>query len=216
MAFGRFFFPVFPIVILLNLTFLSVIRIGFLKQKKRVLAPLMAFAVWLVFAGLNGWQSTKAVEHKQNYPYFVMNSARLSELGRWLAANFPPDTTISLRRQGAVPYYSQMRSLDFLGLTDRTVARMISEEKDLAEESRKIANHIILKKPDLVILFSSTSDALGWPIEHSPSSGKLNHLEHLIRDRAIKEGYVAYKDISLGGSEKAHLFAKTSPRKSSR
>ncbi|MGD8540554.1 MAG: hypothetical protein PVI66_17710 [Candidatus Aminicenantes bacterium] len=215
MAFGRFFFPVFPVVILLNLNFLSVVRIGFLKQKKRFLAPLTAFAVWLVFAGLNVWQTSKAVEHKENYPYFVMNSARLSELGKWLAANFPPDTTIALRRQGAVPYYSQMRSLDFLGLTDRTVARMISEEKDLAEESRKIATHLILKKPDLVILFSSTSDALGWPIDHSPSSGKLNHLEHLIRERAVKEGYVAFQDIPLGGSEKAHLLAKTIPPNSS-
>ncbi len=208
MAFGRFFFPIFPLVVILNLTFLSSVRISLLKQKTKFLAPLGAFALWLVFAGLNSWQTSRAIDANDNYPFFVMNSTRLTELGRWLAENVPPDTTIALRRQGAVPYYSQMRSLDFLGLTDRTIARIVSEEKDLTEESRKIARHVIHQKPDLIILFSSKSEVRGWPVEQVPAGGTLNHLEYLIRDRAIKEGYMPYKDIPLGDTEKAHLLLK--------
>jgi arabinofuranosyltransferase len=211
MAFGRFFFPIFPLAVILNLTLLGAVRTGYPKQKQKFLAPLGAFGVWLVFAGLNVWQTTGAVAAKEYYPFFVMNSARLTELGRWLADNFPPDTTISLRRQGAVPYYSEMRSLDFLGLTDKTIARLVSEEKDPQEESRKISRHIIQQKPDLVILFSSKSEVSGWPIEKSPESGKLNHLEYLIRRLATKEGYSAFKDIPMGGIEEAHLLSSPAP-----
>ncbi len=208
MGFGRFFFPIFPLVVILNLTFLSTLPIGLSNHKYKRLASLAAFAFWLAFAGLNGWQSARTVAAKDSYPYFVMNGARLTELGRWLADHFPPHTTIALRRQGAVPYYSQMRSSDFLGLTDKSIARIVYTEKDLTEESRKISRHVVRQKPDLIILFSSKSEFPGWPIAESPSSGRLNHLEYLIHEQATKEGYTPHRSIPLGEFEEAHLFVK--------
>jgi hypothetical protein len=208
MAFGRFFFPALPLVVILNLTFLSTILTGLPKQKYTLMVPLAAFAFLFVFAGLNGWQTSRAVSAKENYPFFVMNSARLTELGGWLTDNFPHNTTIALRRQGAVPYYSQMRSSDFLGLTDKSIARIVYAEKDITEESRKISRHIVQQMPDLIILFSSKSEVQGWPIKESPSSGRLNYIEYLIRRRAIQEGYTVHKSIPLGEFEEAHLLVK--------
>lgn len=208
MAFGRFFFPVFPLVVLLNMTFLGTIRISLPKHTIKRWMPIGAIALLLVFAGFNSWQTSKAWTAKNDYPFFVMNGARLAELGKWLAKNFPPNTTIALRRQGAVPYYSQMRSSDFLGLTDKSVAKIVYTEKDLTQESRKISRLIVRQMPDLIILFSSKSEVQGWPIEESPSSGRLNYLEYLIHEQAIKEGYTTYKSIPLGEFEEAHLLVK--------
>ncbi len=208
MAFGRFFFPVFPLAVVLTLAFLGSLRAGFSTQRYKLLAPLTAFAVWLVFAGLNGMQTIRAVADKDDYPYLVMNSAELTKVGKWLKGNFSPETKISLRRQGAVPYYSQMRSLDFLGLTDRTIARMVFHKKDLTEESRLIARYIVQQGPDLIILFSSKSEIRGWSIDASPAGGRLNHLEYLIHNLAIKEGYTALQSIPLGEIEDAHLLAR--------
>jgi arabinofuranosyltransferase len=208
MAFGRFFFPVFPLAVVLTLTFLSSLRGSSSTQRHKHLVPFMAFAVWLVFAGLNGMQTIGAMADKDNYPYLVMNSAELTKAGKWLQDNFSPDTTISLRRQGAVPYYSQMRSLDFLGLTDKTIARMVFHKKDLTEESQAISRYIVQQGPDLIILFSSKSEVRGWSIDASPAGGRLNHLEYLIHELAIKEGYTALQSIPLGEIEEAHLLAK--------
>jgi len=207
MAFGRFFFPVFPLVLILCMTFLSAFGAGSSWQKKRLTAAT-AFVFWLVFAGLNVWQTSRAVAHKDDYPFLVMNSAELIGLGKWLSDTFPQDSTIALRRQGAVPYYSRMRSLDFLGLTDKTIARRIYQKQDPKVESNSIARYVVGQGPDLIILFSSQSAVRGWPIETSPAGGKLAHLEYLIHDLAIKEGYTPVKKISLGEIEDAHLLAK--------
>jgi hypothetical protein len=208
MAFGRFFFPIFPLVVILNLTFLGILQISLPKHKRNLLVIIGGIIFWLIFAGLNGWQTSKAEAAKDEYPFFVMNSRELTKLGRWFADNFPPATTISLRRQGAVPYYSQMKSLDFLGLTDKAIGRIVYEVKNLTEESQKISQYIIQQKPDLIILFSSKSEVLGWPIQESPSSGKLNYLEYIILESVLKEGYTAHKSIPLGEFEQAHLLAK--------
>ncbi len=208
MAFGRFFFPVFPLVVVLTLTFLSTFRTGSSTKRHKLLAPLTAFAVWLVFAGFNGVQTAGALADKDDYPYLVMNSRELTKVGKWLRDNFSPDTTISLRRQGAVSYYSRMRSWDFLGLTNKTIARTLYEERDISEESRKTSKYIVRQRPDLIILFSSKSEFRGWLLNESPSKGRIPYLEYLIHDLAIQEGYTALKDIPLGEIEEAHLLAK--------
>ncbi|MGD9345379.1 MAG: hypothetical protein PVH84_05920 [Candidatus Aminicenantes bacterium] len=207
MAFGRFFFPIFPLVVILCLTFLSSFRPSSFRQENKLI-PIAAFVFWFVFAGFNVWQTNGAIVDKDDYPFLVMNSAELIDLGNWLSDNFPPDSLIALRRQGAVPYYSRMRSLDFLGLTDKTIARKIYQKQDLQEESRSIAEHVVGQGPDILILFSSKSEVIGWSIDGSPADGKLIHLEHLIHDLAFKEGYARLKKIPLGEIEEALLLVK--------
>lgn len=208
MAFGRFFFPVFPLVVISILTFTSRFHSESARPRWKFFASLAAIASWLVFAGLNSIQTAQAVANKDDYPYFVMNSIELTELGKWLKDNFSTDARISLRRQGAVPYYSQMQSLDFLGLTDKTIARMICQEKDLKEEARLISGYIVQQKPDLIILFPSKSEVAGWSIDATPGDGKLIHLEHLIYSYASQEGYISFKEISMGETEKALLLTR--------
>lgn len=214
MAFGRFFFPIFPLVVILCLAFISSSRTSSSVQKNKLI-PVAAFIFWIVFAGLNVWQTKRAVVGRDEYPYLVMNSAELIDLGKWLSNNFPRDSRIALRRQGAVPYYSRMRSLDFLGLTDKTIARKIYQKRNLKEESRSISEYVVGQEPDLIILFSSKAAVRGWSIDASPADGKLIHLEYLIYELAIKNGYVPLKKIPLGRIETALLLAKTKTEKHS-
>jgi hypothetical protein len=43
---------------------------------------------------------------------------RFSKAGLWLADNAGPEETICLGAMGAIPYYSKLRAVDFLGLTE--------------------------------------------------------------------------------------------------
>jgi len=135
-----------------------------------------------------------------------MNSVELTKVGKWLKDNFTSDTTIALRRQGSIPYYSRMISIDFLGLTNRKIAHTLFKEHDMMQESRLIAAYITKQKPDLIILFSSESEVSGWQLNESPSKGRLMYLEHFIYNLAIDEGYTYQKDIPLGETETAHLL----------
>lgn len=206
MAFGRFFFPIFPLAVVLTLTFLSTFPTSSSPIRWKSRTSILCLVAWIFFAGLNGAQTIKALENRDNYPYLVMNSAELTKVGKWLKDNFTSDTTIALRRQGAIPYYSGMMSIDFLGLTNRKIAQTLFKENDMMQESRLIAAYIVKQKPDLIILFSSKSEVSGWLLNESPSEGRLIYLEHLIHNLAVDEGYAHRKDISLGETETAHLL----------
>ncbi len=45
------------------------------------------------------------------------------DIGRWLARRLPPDTLIAAWANGAIPYYSDLPTIDLLGLTDEHIAR---------------------------------------------------------------------------------------------
>ena len=206
MAFGRFFFPIFPLAVVLILTFLSTFSTRSSPIRGKSWTFILCLVAWILFAGLNGAQTIKALGNRDNYPYLVMNSVELTKVGKWLKDNFTSDTTIALRRQGAIPYYSGMISIDFLGLTNRKIAHTLFKENDMMQESRLIAAYITKQKPDLIILFSSESEVSGWQLNESPSKGRLMYLEHFIYNLAIDEGYTYQKDIPLGETETAHLL----------
>jgi hypothetical protein len=206
MAFGRFFFPIFPLAVVLTLTFLSKFSARSSPIRGKSWTFILCLVAWILFAGLNGAQTIKALENRDNYPYLVMNSLELTKVGKWLKDNFTSDTTIALRRQGAIPYFSGMMSIDFLGLTNRKISQTLFKENDMMQESRLIATYTVNQKPDLIILFSSKSESGGWQLNEAPSKGRLIYLEHFIYNLAINAGYAYRKNISLGETETAHIL----------
>ncbi len=48
-------------------------------------------------------------------------------VGTYLKEHYPSDTFIATNAAGALPYYSEMRTLDLLGLNDRTIARSMRD-----------------------------------------------------------------------------------------
>jgi len=75
------------------------------------------------------------------------------ELGRRLAGIFPAGTSIALCPVGALPYRSGFRTIDMLGLNERTIAR---KEPDRSYyypgHQRHDGPYVLSRRPDLILL----------------------------------------------------------------
>src|SRR5262249_44889036 len=49
---------------------------------------------------------------------------RWARIGRWLKENASASESIAVRPAGAIPYFSDLRALDMLGINDREIARL--------------------------------------------------------------------------------------------
>jgi hypothetical protein len=207
MAFGRFFLPTLPLVIILFFTLLSLIRLHYEQSSSKLKWKFVSIVAILLFAGLNVYQTKKAILHQDSYPYNVMNSSQLVQLGKWLNQKSPPETVIALRRQGAIPYYSKMKSIDILGLTEKKIAKNIYREKDLIKQNQINAAYILKQKPNIIILFPFTSEYEGFQFDKSKPEEKLFYIEYLLYKQALQEGYKNLNCMPLGRMKKICLLA---------
>ena len=206
MAFGRFFIPVLPLVIILSFVLLSFAKVDFEKSRLRGVMKLLCFLFIGIFAGLNAFQTRKALINQDAYPYLVMNSSLLAQTGKWLKQNLPPETALSLRRQGAIPYYSGMKSIDILGLTEKEIARTLYNEKDAIKQNKINAEYILNQRPDVLILFSSESCFDGWMYDQAQPENRFFHIEYLLYQGAIQTGYMVLNSMPFGKNEQMHIL----------
>lgn len=83
------------------------------------------------------------------------------EVGLWLKENLPKDAVIATNTAGSIAYYSELRTIDMLGLTDKHIAH-----RELDDMGQGSAGHekgdgfyVLSRKPD-VIQFASSLGAL--------------------------------------------------------
>ncbi len=77
--------------------------------------------------------------------------------GRWLKANFPPQTLVATSNAGAVPYASDLPTLDMLGLCDRRIAhRPVGAMGEGMAGHEKGDGQYVLDRRPRVILFQLT------------------------------------------------------------
>lgn len=96
-----------------------------------------------------------ALDRREAETGFVLN---MRQTGEWLHDNLPADATIATTTIGAISYYSGVRVIDMLGLTDREVARhprMLSGITDNWREVQYNAESVLRRRPDMI--FFSTS-----------------------------------------------------------
>jgi hypothetical protein len=206
MAYGRFFLPILPIVILLSFAILSFLKSYSQKRNSKPIWQFSFTGAIVIFLLLNVYQTNKAIQNKEIYPYLVMNSSRLAQLGKWLKQNYPEETVIALRRQGAIPYHSKMKSIDILGLTEREIAKTIHKEKNVLKKDQRNAEWVLNRKPDVIILFSFKSEYKGHVFDKSRSEERLYYIEHYLYRKALQQGYEYLRSFSLGKSEKALIL----------
>ncbi len=79
----------------------------------------------------------------RQYPQFVMTSRDMTAAAHWLREHYPPDTTLTCWRIGALRYWSGMRVIDTNGLTDAGVAQRLADpaalQAHLAERAPRLA-----------------------------------------------------------------------------
>lgn len=79
---------------------------------------------------------------------------RWSLVGEWLSANVPPDTVIATVPIGAVAYYSGLRTIDMLGLTDRHIARrkIANLGAGWAGHEKTDGAYVVGRRPEIILL----------------------------------------------------------------
>ena len=74
-------------------------------------------------------------------------------MGEALRDQFSPQTTIALCPVGALPFYSGLRTIDMLGLTEPRVARAPADLRYwIPGHQRHDGRHVLDRRPDLIML----------------------------------------------------------------
>lgn len=76
-----------------------------------------------------------------------------AELGRWIAANTPPEATIATDAAGLIPFYSERYAIDMYGLTDAHIAHLevLVTEQSVAAHEKSDPRYILARGPDYVV-----------------------------------------------------------------
>jgi len=208
MALGRFFFPVLPIVLDLDFKFLGSLETSARSPSRARFMKSLPAWLSLVFAVSNLFQTAAARRNVDLYPFLVMESSALKECGKYLKREFPAGTLIATRRQGAVPYYSGMDSVDILGLTDRDIALNIYLSGGDSSSDSLNADYILSREPGVIVLFSSTVRDGGMLYDKNEPGDKLLSFEFLLFERAIEAGYSLRERLPTGKNEKALILIR--------
>ncbi len=95
----------------------------------------------------------------QRFRYSYPKYDCLVTLGRYFKENYP-DKTLATMAAGKVPFYSGMKTIDMLGLTDRHIAHTKAAGAFLPGHNKYDHNYILSRKPDLIFCAIDTNFAL--------------------------------------------------------
>ncbi len=145
----RFFAPILPAITILSAS--SIILISRKIQTKNFI--VLMSSIFFLF-NLAQWQyDIKLNEHLKGD--VVAENGK--EVGIWLKENFPKDTVIATNTAGTIPFYSEFKTIDMLGLNDKHIAKrkMPSMGKGFPGHEKTDGNYILSQDPDIIQFGSS-------------------------------------------------------------
>lgn len=81
-----------------------------------------------------------------------------AEIGRWLRANAQDDASIALMAAGAIPFESQLVTIDMLGINDEYIGHRpvnVGSRLAAAGHEKYDSQYVLARQPDAVILFDA-------------------------------------------------------------
>ncbi|HET9887605.1 MAG TPA: hypothetical protein VFR10_08830, partial [bacterium] len=147
----RFWLPILPIgcVLVARGLVLALNRRLPIAKSLAVIATIVMLVTWGMSSNWKSIQTRRDLEQ-----HFVTN---MQLTGSWLKNHFPPGSTIAITTIGAISYFSELKVIDLLGLTDYEIAHHPKPLPKLTDSWREInynAESIIARRPD-AILFST-------------------------------------------------------------
>lgn len=149
-AFGahRFIVPLFPTLCVLTVAGIARLAQRFAPRA----ADTAAAALTIAFAGVLFASSRAPVEAEEREVRRF--TGLMVEVGNVLKAQTPEWLTIALNPCGAIPYYSERRAIDMLGLNDVHIAhrsmRTMGARK--AGHEKGDGAYVLSRKPDLILI----------------------------------------------------------------
>jgi len=99
----------------------------------------------------------KQIKQKTPDVLFAEKTAKESvgpvKIGKWLAKNAPPNSSVAVTDAGAIPYYSGLYIIDLVGIVDPVISR-----KSGKFYYKTDADYVMRKKPTFIELHISGSD----------------------------------------------------------
>jgi hypothetical protein len=149
LRFDRFTVPFTPFLLALAL-------MGFVTIRFRRLSLAAAWICVGLIILVNGERMHRALDKRCYHDW--MHARVHRQIGLLLADILPSDASIVLNEVGAMSYYSGLKSIDMIGLTEATVGRIIFESYQRfgvsgSEWSKlKIADHLMSRNPTCVVV----------------------------------------------------------------
>ncbi|NIW46656.1 MAG: hypothetical protein GWN14_17560 [candidate division Zixibacteria bacterium] len=162
---GRMLLPALPLIFV-ALTFFMQNS----SMKHRWAVVLVTIIALIVFIGYtqNQFVQDHTARWRRNFP--VRKAA-----GLYLKAHFPSDTLVALNPAGIIPYYSELPTIDMLGLNDEHIAHLGKRDfgLDFGHQAGD-GDYILSRQPDVILFGGGVSAKPGdlisdREIAHNPA-----------------------------------------------
>ncbi len=160
----RFLVPIIPFIMLLITALIQLISVKEVKYTLVILMLAGSFHHQQTFTFINGIEPVGILAGHLTKPAENWVGA-----GKTLAALFPDKddpVVIAVSAAGAIPYYSQLPTVDVLGLNDKWIARQgITASKRAGHQKRPTLDYLLQREVNLVIAYPLVKDNTPLSIE---------------------------------------------------
>lgn len=138
---GRLFVPILPLLYVLLVNLLK----GVIRYKFAFLVTLLVSVVLFV-----GYIQDEGVTN--HFLAWRESTDIQMRAGLYLKENYPPDTLVALNASGIIPYYSEMTTIDMLGLNNEYIAHYGKFDRNLPfGHQRGDGNYVLSLSPDIIL-----------------------------------------------------------------
>ncbi len=138
---GRMFVPILPLIYVLLMKLLK----GVIRFKFAFLVTLLVSMVLFV----RYIQDERVTNHLLSWRESTDIRMRA---GLYLKENYPPDTLVALNPAGIIPYYSEMTTIDMLGLNNEYIAHFGKFDRNLPfGHQRGDGEYVLSLSPDIIL-----------------------------------------------------------------
>jgi len=129
-------------------------------------------------------------------------------LGRFLGQH-ESGAFMAIDAAGKIPFYSRLRSLDMLGLSDYHIARMAprADGHQVPGHNKYDPDYVLASQPDLVVDWIFGDGSLAWGLTRQKLDRAGYHIKYLLS--TVKQAKPADSVIDVSGIQDLNLDALT-------
>lgn len=169
-ALHRFMAPALPLFAILTVRSLYCCYDRLLVSKWEKITPIrlgLSNGVFLLIVITIFWaHKNQIMEYKADDRFHFSNGAQWhfdevawarnwADVGRWLKTKYPPETKIAVVTAGAIPYYSDLPSIDIVGINDPIIAHtpVVDPSRRHVGHEKSNPDYVLSHQPVFIQLF---------------------------------------------------------------
>ncbi len=192
MALHRFLMPLLPFLALIAILGAQNILSRFSKAVARTAAIVCICGLCTLYACVDRQSLKVGSSHGvDSIGWLSMFHHQCTAIGRYLKANFDPKTRIATSAAGIIPYYSELYTLDQLGLNDAWIAHNVQPQGKRPGHTKHAPwDYIQKQRIDLMVGHPQITDG---PVRQSGAISV--KIEDLTSDNGKRPAYWTYRKL---------------------